>query len=533
MKIDFVRTPYVEKVQTLINVQKEAATVVARIDLGAKNNESISSISVVCRDPEGKVVAEASKNAPFSEDLPSFSIGFVVPEPRLWWSWENGEQPMYSLSIKIDGEDSGEIFSFGIRSIERRGETWFLNGRRLFLRGTNIIPAQWLSAYTPEQIEEDVSLMVEAGINIVRVHAHVNRREFYQACDRAGLMVWQDFPLQWSYQPSPDFAAKAVDQISSMVALLRSHPSIVAWCCHNEPVGQEDTLDPLLMQAVLSEDSSRIVRSHSDFKEHPYHGWYYGKLAEYAALPGQPLITEFGAQALPSVETLREIFKPEDLWPPNWAKWAYHDFQYEQTFWIAGVEKGDSLEDFVRNSQQKQADIIRYASDAYRRARHAPIAGFFQFMFVDGWPSITWSVLDHRRRKKLGYEVLKEVCSPVYLSLRLKTSVIRAGTPLPVDLMLINDLHQSIEAEVFFRLLSPDHRCAAEWEKKSASVGADGAVDLTRDWTGVLLPAEDSHGEFLLEGVVRQGEDILSRVHLPLRLERLPEELIAYRSVEM
>ena len=82
---------------------------VARIDLGAKNNESISSISVVCRDPEGKVVAEASKNAPFSEDLPSFSIGFVVPEPRLWWSWENGEQPMYSLSIKIDGEDTVEL----------------------------------------------------------------------------------------------------------------------------------------------------------------------------------------------------------------------------------------------------------------------------------------------------------------------------------------------------------------------------------------------------------------------------------------
>ncbi|HEY9766299.1 MAG TPA: sugar-binding domain-containing protein, partial [Chroococcales cyanobacterium] len=74
VKINFVRTPYVKKVQTLINVQKDAATVVARIDLGARK-KTISSVSVVCRDPEGRVVAEASRKGPFSgESFSSFSI---------------------------------------------------------------------------------------------------------------------------------------------------------------------------------------------------------------------------------------------------------------------------------------------------------------------------------------------------------------------------------------------------------------------------------------------------------------------------
>ncbi|HEY9766038.1 MAG TPA: hypothetical protein V6C82_06715, partial [Chroococcales cyanobacterium] len=88
-------------------------------------------------------------------------------------------------------------------------------------------------------------------------------------------------------------------------------------------------------------------------------------------------------------------------------------------------------------------------------------------------------------------------------------------------------------AEIEFRLLNPDGSCAAEWEKKIAAVEADGAVDLTGDWAGVLTTAKDRSGEFVLEGIAHQGGKILSRVHLPLRLECLPEELIVYRSVEM
>src|SRR5262249_12043138 len=153
----------------------------------------------------------------------------------------------------------------------------------------------------------------------------------------------------------------ACRQIRRMVRHLRRHPSIVAWCCHNEPVGQERTLDPLLVQAVHAEDDSRVVRSHSNFREHPYHGWYYGHRHEYAALPGGPLVPESGARVLPSVETLRGIFDPADLWPPNWSKWAYHDFQYEQTFWIAGVQQGESIDSFVESSQRAQADLLRDA----------------------------------------------------------------------------------------------------------------------------------------------------------------------------
>jgi beta-mannosidase len=461
-----------------------------------------------------------------------FTLAFQLSDFERWSSWDVGEPHLYALKLTIDGDTS--CHPFGLRTIERDGDNWLLNGQRLFLRGTNIIPAQYLSQYTPDQIAEDVRLMKAAGLNIVRVHAHVTRPEFYAACDQAGLMVWQDFALQWSYDPSPGFAAEATRQIRAMVGLLRAHPSIVAWCCHNEPVGQEHTLDPLLVKAVLQEDASRVIRSHSDFKEHPYPGWYYGERASFEALPGAPLITEFGAQALPAVATLATFLAPTDLWPPNWERWAYHDFQYEQTVWIAGVTPGDSLEDFVARSQAYQADLLSDAIDHYRRARFAPITGVFQFMFVDGWPSITWSVLDHLRRPKLGYFALQTAMSPVYVSLRLATPRQRSGLPLAIDVVIINDLPRAFDAaQLVLRLLDAGGALVKRWDF-ACDVPLDGLVAPTPVLKEALLTSPTWLGAFTLEASCLSADgEHLSTARRAVVLDALPAGLAEYKAVEM
>ncbi|MBC7543100.1 MAG: beta-galactosidase [Candidatus Sericytochromatia bacterium] len=522
----------IQDVQTLVSLEGDAATVVVRIGLAGLTAAQNLPVYVTCRDAAGRIVDERKTTIVVSPEDPIASLGLRIAAPELWWSWDHGDQPLYDLDVAVGDDAVSQRFS--IRTIHQEGDAWFLNGQRTFLRGTNIIPALWLSTYTAEQIATDVRLMKEAGLNIVRVHAHVTRPEFYDACDAAGLMVWQDFSLQWSYDLSPDFAAEAVSQIRAMVRLLRHHPSIVIWCCHNEPAGQEFTLDPLLVQAVRAEDGERIVRSHSDFSEHPYPGWYYGHTQEFAALPGAPLISEFGAQALPSVETLQTFLPPDKLWPADWEAWSYHDFQYEQTFWVAGVEPGESLESFVEASQRYQGELLRYAIDTYRRARYSPITGVFQFMFVDGWPSITWSVLDYLRQPKLGYQVLKEVCSPVYLSVRLATPVSRAGLPLPVSVILINDLHETIiGVTISFRLLTLAESCVAEWPAQRANMAADDKIDLSKAWEKALTLPTGQAGSYVLEGRCTFGAKTLSLVRIPVIVKCLPEALVPFKTVDM
>ena len=348
----------------------------------------------------------------------------TLDKPKLWTTWDRGKPYLYNLRCKILNSAKErldeESVRFGIREIKIDSKwNWYLNSERFFPRGTNIIPTQWLSEYNSEMISRDIKMLKEANINAVRVHAHINRQEFYDDCDEAGILVWQDFPLQWSYEETDEFAQNAVSQIEDMIDQFYNHPSICVWCCQNEPSVNRHTLDPLLYMTVKAKDSTRYIDIASDFAYHPYPGWYTSHYFEFHSLPAAPFINEFGAQALPNVETMREMMKEDELWPPKWPIWAYHDFQYDPTFNVAQIDMGSSLEEFIENSQNYQAKLLKYAIENYRKNKYSKVTGIFQFMFVDNWNAITWSVVDYFRKPKKGYNILKTVYQPVLIGVDL------------------------------------------------------------------------------------------------------------------
>ena len=348
----------------------------------------------------------------------------TLDKPKLWTTWDRGKSYLYNLRCKILNSSKErmdeESTRFGIREIKIDDKwNWYLNGERFFPRGTNIIPTQWLSEYDNEMIARDIRMLKEANVNAVRVHAHINRQEFYDACDEAGILVWQDFPLQWSYEETDEFAQNAVSQIEDMIDQFYNHPSIVVWCCQNEPSVNRHTLDSLLYMTAKAKDSTRYIDIASDFAYHPYPGWYTSHYFEFHSLPAAPFINEFGAQALPNMETMREMMKEDELWPPKWPIWAYHDFQYDPTFNVAQIDMGKSLEEFIENSQNYQAKLLKYAIENYRKNKYSKVTGIFQFMFVDNWNAITWSVVDYFRRPKKGYYTLKTVYQPLLVGMDL------------------------------------------------------------------------------------------------------------------
>ena len=415
----------------------------------------------------------------------SFPLILSVPHPHLWWPWDQGEQSLYwaQVTLSLDGTPvDSRRERFGIRQIEITSDwEWRLNGRRIFPRGTNIIPTQWLSEYTPDRITQDVRLLRAANVNAIRVHAHVNRDELYAACDEAGILVWQDFALQWSYDGSNEFAARASAQIGEMIRHLHNHPSILVWCCHNEPSLNRDTLDPVLWRAARAADPTRFVDIASDFRFHPYPGWYQSDYHEFASLPAAPFVTEFGAQALPGVDSLRQMLPPERLWPPDWKAWAFHDFQYDQTFNVAGIQMGQSLEEFVNNSQEYQARLLQYAIEHYRKARFRPITGLFQFMFVDCWPAITWSVLDYWRRPKAGYAALQRAYQPVLVVIDHARDVEQCGADMWINLSVVNDLPHAFPGARLHLWLEDSAGHVVREAQITLDLPPDSVVDLTRD----------------------------------------------------
>ena len=139
-------------------------------------------------------------------------------------------------------------------------------------------------------------------------------------------------------------------------------------------------------------------------------------------------MTEYGAQALPNMEMMQVMFAPEALIYDSGeinSRWEFRDFQPQQTFKVAGIEPGETTEVFIANSQAYQANLIRFATETYRRAKYDPMQGIFYFTFVDNWPSITWSVLDYHRQAKPGFYALQTAMQPILPSIE---------APLPSDL---------------------------------------------------------------------------------------------------
>jgi beta-mannosidase len=483
---------------SLILHSVDAQAVKVRFELIPKN---FSSPAISPLEIEYSVVAGDNK----------LSANYLVNEPSLWWPAGYGNPNLYRLIITVlkDGQvlDRDEQ-QFGFRTVvvEPLTKTWLVNGHRLFLRGTNYISSQWLSEMTDEKYVQDIGLMKQANINAVRVHAHVEAAAFYQHCDEAGMLVWQDFPLQWGYSDAPDMTQEAVRQVKEMIAMLYNHPSIIAWTLHNEPpwdadwmrykypdyqAGQNRLLDQALFAAASQEDGTRYVHPYSSTAEHRWAGWYSGSWRDHGKPTDVALISEFGAQALPNIESLRKIFNESELWPTtsdDWAKWEYHNFQKRETFDIAKVLMGENIYQFISNTQSYQAKLLQYAAESYRRQRFSPVTAAFQFMFVEDWPSANWGVLDYWRQPKAGYYALRKAFQPVLPSIEWERENYKKGEAVKLNVWVINDLWQSFpDAKLIYSLrhkgvlieenslpvdvVADSGKIAVKWKKLGLGVG--------------------------------------------------------------
>ncbi len=402
-----------------------------------------------------------------------FEVGFHLPSARAWWTWDRGGQPLYELVLGCGGAE--ESARFGARTVELSDWKVSLNGERLFLRGINYLPTDAYPARASgERLRADAALARETGMNAVRVHAHVAEDQFYEACDQMGLLILQDFPLQWTHRRS--ILKPAIAQAAEMARDLRSHPSVGVYLAHDEPfyvippekwsvrgllrtavevlsprwaLWQRRVLDPAVVSSIYEEDGSRPVieaAGHPLTTNHLYFGWYYGRFRdlEWAVrlLPGlSRLPTEYGAQALPDPESLEEI------WPtgqgPDWEALALN-YRLQVRRMERYVRWEGDRAAYVRESQHYQAEVLKHATELFRRLKYKPTGGTFAFMLNDPAPAISWSVVDWRRRPKAAYNALETSMAPVLICAEYPERSYETGAEISLALFVVNDLPEGL-----------------------------------------------------------------------------------------
>jgi beta-mannosidase len=446
---------------------------VAHVDLYSRRNTRARLVSRV--RPLGFEAQDVEFEREFQveEGENRYEIGFRLPEVRVWSTWDRGERPLYELVLGCAGAERRT--RFGARTVELRDWKVYLNGERIFLRGINYLPSDAYPArVTKERLRADASLVREAGMNAVRVHAHVSDREFYEACDELGLLVLQDFPLQWTHRRS--ILGPAVTQAGEMAQTLRGNPCVGIYLAHDEPffvappekwsplgllrtvaevasprwiLWQRRVLDPAVVRAISEEDDARPVidaAGHPLTTNHLYFGWYYGKFRDLERVvkifPGfSRLPTEYGAQALPNPESLDEI------WPsgtqPDWSVLSLNYRLQVQRMARYVPWRGDRLA-YALESQRYQAEVLKHATELFRRRKYRPTGGTFAFMLNDPAPAVSWSVVDWRRRPKKAYQTLLDAMSPVLICAEYPKERYSVGERISLPLFVINDLSREL-----------------------------------------------------------------------------------------
>jgi beta-mannosidase len=417
-----------------------AVTVRATVENTGVSVEALTLVLQIHGD-DPDVPVTAALIGPIDARRETVTHTFHLKDPRLWWPWDQGEPYCYTLEAALfdhdeEAEDAEPLAQhaelFGVREVrlERTHErfVYHINGRRVYVRGTAYMPDLYLSRVTEATLARDFDLMQAAGLNLARVHVHVSPKALYEMADRRGMLIWQDFELNWLHDYSEDFERRAVALQRDMFRHLYNHPSIVTWCCYNEPtmliVDRENLLlrpCPALYADALAQDPTRPVFICSGQLErdieragdvHTYYGAIWSK--RYTDVYRHParLNSEFGFEAPADPRTLR-------AWPDLW----------ERTRHL--VKRVDALWDY-------QFELTRYHVEHFRRHRFAPNAGYMHFFLSDLAPGVGCGALDALRRPKGGYDALKLASQPVHFFME-------HDGRRPVALWAVNDTPADME----------------------------------------------------------------------------------------
>jgi mannosylglycoprotein endo-beta-mannosidase len=342
--------------------------------------------------------------------------GIEAQRPILWWPNGYGQHTIYRgmLSFRVednypDNESGKKIYydgdirslNFGIRQFTTswnpvtNSRQLECNGQKIFIKGGNWIVSDELLRFSPERYDAEIRFHRDMNLNLIRVWggALTERPEFYDACDKYGLLVWQDFwnsgdcngrwedpkkkEDQWTRRKYPDDHALFIESAADQIKLLRNHPSLAFWCGGNEITPPEDIYHALKDSLMPVLDGTRyfIDFSNSDSLSLNTLGGNgdgpYGiqNVNSFWAKRTFPFNSEVGSVGMGDYASLERFMAADDLVTPsypgkNTPVWEYHKYiGYDSSVYAYGPVK--DLRDFATKAQLVNYDQYRALAEGF------------------------------------------------------------------------------------------------------------------------------------------------------------------------
>ena len=414
------------------------------------------------------------------------SVDVTVKNPKLWWPNGMGHQYLYGL--QATASDGGRVSdvarsSFGIRELklvenENVGEflksmkteagspyqlgkvvgsypwTFQVNGRKMFAKGANWIPVDQLLRLDRDRYDRLLLLARDAHFNLLRVWGGglYETDDFYDLCDRYGILAWQEFLSNRSF--SRIDRANFLEGAESAAFRLRNHPSLTFWCGGNEfdpdDSGSKAVIDSL--EALLGNiDPGREFHRASPYKGDDHHWGVWHVQQPYTAYRVvRPFRSEAGVNTFPVPEDYARFTPQSGLWPLDTTYVEYHGeyntrFQHLKKLMRYADEFGPSISirDAIMKSELYQA-LANSFNMEYCRSHKFQNSGLLIWQYNDIWPCISWSMVDWYGTPKPSYFYQKRASRPLHISADYARYSWKTGETFAADVHLLNDTEDSV-----------------------------------------------------------------------------------------
>ncbi|XP_072439843.1 beta-mannosidase isoform X1 [Chiloscyllium punctatum] len=392
----------------------------------------------------------------------------------LWWPVGYGNQTGYNMTVTFTISREYHIeksIMVYFRTVELVQESvpgspglsfyFRINGLPVFLKGSNWIPADaFLDRVTFDVLENLLQSAVDANMNSLRVWGGgvYEQDEFYNLCNKLGIMIWQDFMFACALYPTDQSFVNSVKaEITHQIRRLKSHPSIIIWSGNNENEAAlasnwfhipsanitlylNDYVNLYvnnIREIVLEEDRSRpyIASSPTNGEESIRENWvaknpydvhygdvhYYNYIADcwdWTHFPKTRFASEYGFQSWPSFSTLEKVSSPEDwYYNSSFTNHRQHQvagnknllYQTQIHFNLSHAEKTplQRFKDTLYLTQIMQAECIKAQTEFYRRSQSEIVdgqgltMGALYWQLNDIWQAPSWASIEYGGKWKM------------------------------------------------------------------------------------------------------------------------------------
>ncbi len=470
--------------------QSPAKIVIAADLMNSTDKKQSGKLLVRC----GNYEVSKSVVIPPGEKITVVLPEFEIENPQLWWPNGLGDHPLYKIGFSFVLNEGGfsdqENLSLGIRETSSRydeklgARIFSINGQDVFIKGGNWIASDALLRLSAQRYEAEVKMHAEMNMNMIRVWggSMTERPEFYDACDKYGLLVWQDLWIsgdcngRW-FDPAkketqerrrayPDNHSLFINSVIDQVKMLRNHPSLYLWCGGNEFPPPADIDKKLKNEIFPKYDGSRYYLNEStssDLVRNTQGGTADGPYGiqnplRFFTVASFAFNPELGSVGMPNVETMHRIMDEKDLVLPSGrnvnATWNYHKYIGYDNY-IEQYGKPAGIGDFCKKAQLVNYEQYRALQEGFYAKMWSGYSGMLVWKNQNPWTALRGQFYDVFLDQNGGFYGYRHGAKPLHIQLNLNDSAVCV-----VNQTLFDEKDLSISAEIFDihgNLLSKDN----------------------------------------------------------------------------